>query len=134
TTRHGRLWTAEELKILELGWGEFTVETLARRLGRRPQGVTTKAFRMSLGGATERSGLLSVYRIMQRTGYSQSRIRIAAAKLGLDPRGRPSPRGGRTSVLGYDEDQIVQIESFLASVPDGQRIYANPNRSVTGEW
>ena len=64
----GRRWTKEELEILEDKIGTFTVETIARRLGRSFDAVNIKLNRMGLEGFEKSTDLLTLNQVSQMLG------------------------------------------------------------------
>lgn len=64
----GRRWTQEELQILEDKIGTFTVETIARRLGRSFDAVNIKLNRMGLVGFEKSTDLLTLNQVCQMLG------------------------------------------------------------------
>ena len=79
----GRRWTKEELEILEDKIGTFTVETIARRLGRSFDAVNIKLNRMGLVGFEKSTDLLTLNQVCQMLGVESRTLKGKWARKGL---------------------------------------------------
>lgn len=70
----GRKWTEEELSVLETMIGTFTVETIAKRLGRSFNAVNMKLNRMGLVGFEKSTDLLTMNQICIMLGVQRRTI------------------------------------------------------------
>lgn len=79
----GRRWTQEELQTLEDMIGTFTVETIARRLGRSFDAVNIKLNRMGLVGFEKSTDLLTMNQVCQMLGVQSRTVKGKWQRKGL---------------------------------------------------
>lgn len=79
----GRKWTQEELQTLEDMIGTFTVETIARRLGRSFDAVNIKLNRMGLVGFEKSTDMLTLNQVCQMLGVQSRTLKGKWARKGL---------------------------------------------------
>lgn len=71
----GRRWTQEELQTLEELIGTFTVEKIAKRLGRSFDAVNIKLNRMGLEGFEKSTDLLTLNQVSQMLGIQNRTLK-----------------------------------------------------------
>jgi hypothetical protein len=81
--RTGTRWTEQEDQLLRSRWGEWTVRKLGKALGRTERSVGQRAKRLKLGPASKVGGRMSLREFEQFSGFSRTKIRSAAKKLGI---------------------------------------------------
>lgn len=128
----GHSWSLDDDMGLEVFWGEYGANVIAERLGRSQRAVVERARRLGLG--PQRQGTKTLSELCEETGYSKSRIKTAAAHLRINlrrvPRGDPRHQATKRRWHAIDEDTQGRLLEYLASIPDGRRIY----KSQQGEW
>jgi hypothetical protein len=128
-------WTEDEDHRLMSWWGAYTVETIAKRLGRTPKGVIDRAKLLGLGAPSR--GTWTMQALVAHLGYCDRAIKTAAKRAGvsmdrraftttLGPDGHHARRATRYSL---DDDEVDRIIAELQAAPRS-RVLA----SLAGEW
>lgn len=79
----GRRWTQEEMQILEESIGTFTVETIAKRLGRSFHSVNMKLSRMGLSGFAKSTDMLTMNQMCLMLGVEGRTVKKKWRNKGL---------------------------------------------------
>lgn len=113
-------WTPDEDRILRQHWGQ-TLPGLARRLERSPRAIRDRAAKLGLGPPLEGCGV-SVLRLAALSGFSVTKIRNAAAELGIElrraPAGRIRDRGRvRARTFAVAPRQADRILAYMLETP-----------------
>ncbi len=128
-------WAKREDAALRAGWGLRDLGDLAAQFDRTPLAVRVRA--RALGLPLARQGTKSLVELAASTGYDDTRIRGAVARLGMVVDRAPAmfnaapPLRGRP--LAFTEEQELEIVAFLATVPDGRKLYSG-QASATDSW
>jgi len=129
-------WTQEELSYLVREWGHLSLKELCKRIPRPIRAIQAKACELGLGPGNR--GLITVFHIEREYGYDRERIHKAMEHLGIKltkglTRSTSSRKHGQR---GYIPDSRVEdLLSFLASYPDGKRLYhLTGKRTPAGVW
>ncbi len=66
----GKKWTKEEEEQLQEEWGLYSVDTIAKRLGRTRNAILVRVARLGLGSHLENSTLISFNVLLKELGYT----------------------------------------------------------------
>lgn len=80
--RHHKFWSPQEDKQLEAMWAVYSVQTIARKLNRTPNGVEQRG-RKALGLTGGRHGLLTLPELERLSGYGRVTIKVALEQLSI---------------------------------------------------
>ncbi len=120
--RKRRSWTAEEDRLLRTLWGEVSLKTIARRLGRSCDGISWRSRVLGLHAPSQ--GRVSTHSLHLQ-GYAWDRLQYAINALGLVLEPIPEQikrhRGVKPRRYMTDE-QAQQVIEFLRGVPDALRL------------
>lgn len=125
-------WSSKEEAFLRDQWRYYTIERIAKQLGRTPRAVEERAYKLGLGGV--RGFAKSLNRIAEETGYCRKRLQTALIHLGINA--RVKRRGAADNTQGLYQQYAVTPEqedrllAYLRSVPDGRKLM----RSRKGQW
>lgn len=133
--RRMKHWTDEDDHILRAMWSAYTVETIAKRLGRTPKGVICHAQALDLGAPSR--GSWTMQALVAHLGYCDRAIKNAARRAGvaLDRRAFTTTllanghHARRATRFALDDDEVELIISELQAAPHS-RVFA----SLVGEW
>lgn len=64
-----RHWTAEEMNYLESKWGQYSLATIAQKLGRTEHAIRKKAYKLRLGHQLDTGGTMSARALLSALGY-----------------------------------------------------------------
>lgn len=78
-----RRWTPEEVEALEEKWGVFSIDGIAKSLGRSKQAVQAKAVKMELGDSRLAGEKISLSQFSQATGICPYTIKQRWMKAGF---------------------------------------------------
>lgn len=132
--RHNTKWTPEEDKLLRTLWGEVSLRTISKRLGRTQNAVQERAFNLKLGAPSQGRIALDKFRAM---GYPADRVRNAITILGivLEPTPCSSPRkAGVRPQRRLTDEQAQMVIDFLGSIPDAVPLGRNGPIYPASEW
>ena len=136
TRRDHCRWSREEEERLRMLWPEYSLHSIACRMGRTMRAISVRAFQLELGNPDENTQTMRAF--LRATGYSIARVFAAAIRLGIEFRRsrRQDPRQRSQTVRwAITDEQGEKILRFLAGVPDGKRLYTNRAlRSDRGVW
>lgn len=113
-----KAWSDLETDKLSFWWGVFSIQTIAKRLGRTPAGVSEKARKMKLGAFAKDT--ISMREFVRLSGYEDSRIRASAEALGikLGRIGVGNPKRPKAKrAYGITEEQQEQLLAHFAEHP-----------------
>ena len=80
----GKHWTEEDISYLEDFWGTKSITAIAKGLGRTPNAVKLKAYKIGLGSALASSPRISFNQLVEATGGSYTtRYEVWVEKNGL---------------------------------------------------
>lgn len=130
-------WTEEEEKKLAFFWGTRSLRELAEQFDRTPYAVSEKARSMELGPMGR--GTLSLREFVRITGYSESAIRTAMRRLGINlvrARGSEPKQKNRVERYAIDIDAQETVISFLAAHGERplHRDLPGAKRTTLGRW
>jgi hypothetical protein len=128
----GRSWSKQEELTLEALWGIYGANVIARRIGRTHRAVVERAHKLGLGPARQDTMTLSEF--AAATGYSRSRLKTAAAHLGIRlkrvPRGDPRllATHHRWHAISFEDQE--RILEYLKCIPDARKLC----KAQQGKW
>ena len=105
----GRIWTQEELDTLESLLGTYTVDSIARRLGRSFNAVNLKLNRMGFSGFEKSTDLINMNQLCIMLGVSDRTVK----KRWMAERGLKSVRKGKFITFKQEV-----LENFLRDNQD----------------
>lgn len=132
---HNRPWTFKERVYLEFYWGLYSLERLARDLGRTTWGIAEQAVKLKLGPFSKNH--LSINEFSRISGFSNTKIMRTARHLGMQlARVRLStpmqPRKKRRYALTEKQQQRL-LEVMLAREYIYEDLPGNA-RTTQGRW
>jgi ribA/ribD-fused uncharacterized protein len=131
-----KAWTEVEVDKLSFWWGVFSIQTIAKRLGRTPAGVSEKARKTKLGAFAQDT--ISMREFVRLSGYEDSRILASAEALGIKLHrigvGNPKrPKAKRA--YGITEEQQEKLLAHFVEHPN--TFYPNKpgsGKTTQGVW
>lgn len=128
----GRAWTEQDDWVLRGWWGVVGADSVAKKVGRTQRAVVARAQKLGLGPA--RGGSMTLAAFAKWSGYSRSRIRTAAKRLGLRLQRVPrsDPRYGQVKHRwhAFSAEDIERIVEYLGTLQDGRRLH----KAEAGAW
>lgn len=108
-----RHWTDDEDRILVVNWGA-TLLRLAKLLNRSPDAIRARAEELALGSPARARDAITLRRFAELSGFSVTKIRNAAAELGMRlahaPAGRIRDRGrGYAKTIAITPNQAERL-------------------------
>lgn len=128
----GKRWTEADDEYLREQWGSRSLKQLSQHFERTQQAVSSHARVLGLGPASATEGAMSLHEFSRYSGFSRSKIRRAAEKLGISlahalnsEAGAPrssNRRGGtrvrqRIRTYSIKPDQQVRLLEYMMANP-----------------
>jgi len=131
-----KAWSDVEVDKLSFWWGVFSIQTIAKRLGRTPAGVSEKARKTKLGAFAQDT--ISMREFVRLSGYEDSRILASAEAIGIKLQrigvGNPKrPKAKRAYAI--TEEQQEKLLAHFAEHPN--TFYPNKpgsGKTTQGVW